>query len=290
MIKPEHLLVFAKVAEHKNITKAAEYLHRSQPAISGQLAQLQQAFSLPLYRRKGAGVVLTDLGHSLLPYAQRMVKLVNEVEDFRRQVERDEVVRLVIGASTTIASYAIPTMLTRFHQQHPQVEVSLVVGNTEKILSQLPTLDAALVEGRVKGIQNTGFYASTWRQDEIVVIMSEAHPFAEKKGGVSLEEVANEQVVWREKGSGTREVVEFAFKAAGIEIAPKLELPGTEAIKEAVRAGLGIGLVSKMVVQGLPTSVHWRPLVKDQAIMRPLSLLLPEHSSKLGWTRKFVHI
>jgi DNA-binding transcriptional LysR family regulator len=289
MIKPDHLLVFAKVAEFKNITRAAEYLCRSQPAISGQLNSLQQQFSLPLYQRQGGGVVLTELGQSLLPYAQRMAKTIRDVESFRLQQEEGGQVHLTLGATTTIANFAIPEMWAKFKRQYPHVKIEWIVGNTDKILDQLPHLDAALVEGRVKGILNSGFYPSIWRQDEIVVLMPVQHILAKQKEEITLQQVLSYSLVWREKGSGTREMIEYVLKSANIELAPEWEFHGTEAIKEAVRVGLGLGLVSKMAVQSLPKSLCWRTLAEKDSIHRPLSLVLPENSVKLEWIQKIMN-
>ncbi|WP_319380408.1 LysR substrate-binding domain-containing protein [Thiomicrorhabdus sp.] len=287
MIKASYLLTFAKVAELKNITLAAEALHRSQPAISGQLKALQEAFSSPLYERKGAGIELTELGKSLLPYAQRQAKLLIDAETFRMQMEYDQEITLKIGASTTIANYALPTLIARFHQDYPLIKVDVLVGNTQKVLNNLTTLDAAFVEGRIQGIKNTGYYPSTWKQDELIVIMPDHHPLA-KMTEITLQSISKYPLILREPGSGTKEMIELAFKRLDLEIRPVIELYSTESIKEAVRVGLGIALVSKLAVETLPPSICWRTLSNEQQIIRPLSLLLPELGHNTHWIRAFI--
>ncbi len=287
MIKASYLVTFAKVAELKNITLAAEALHRSQPAISGQLKALQAEFTQPLYHRKGAGVELSELGLALLPYAQRQAKLLIDVETFRHHIEYDQTVVLKIGASTTIANYAIPSLISRFQKAYPMIKVEMLVGNTQKILQNLPSLDAAFVEGRVKGIQNTGYYPTIWKQDELVVLMPESHPLTQC-AEIHLKDLTDYPIILREQGSGTREMTELAFKLSGIEIQPVIELYTTEAIKEAVRVGLGVALVSKLAVETLPPTVHWRHLTEDDKIIRPLSLLLPELGDHSHWIRTFI--
>jgi DNA-binding transcriptional LysR family regulator len=249
---------------------------------------LQQQFSSPLYQRQGAGVKLTSLGQNLLPYAQRMAKIIRDVEGFRLQQEEGGHIHLILGASTTIANYAVPELWTQFKKHYPQVEIEWVVGNTDKILSQLPNLDGALVEGRVKGILNSGFYPSIWRQDEIVVLMPSDHPLGQQAEEITLQQVLDYGLVWREKGSGTREMIEYALKSVNIDVTPVWEFNGTEAIKEAVRMGIGLGLVSKMAVASLPECLCWRALAQKEAIYRPLSLVLPENSIKLEWIRKLI--
>ncbi|GAB6069318.1 LysR family transcriptional regulator [Thiomicrorhabdus hydrogeniphila] len=288
MIKANYLLTFAKVAELKNITLAAEALHRSQPAVSGQLKSLQESFSEPLYERKGMGVELTELGLSLLPYAQRQTKLLIDAETFRSQIENDQVVTLKVGASTTIANYALPRLIAQFHKNYPMIKVDVLVGNTQKILNNITTLDAAFVEGPVRGIKNTGFYPVTWRQDELIVIMPQNHPLTGVKD-ITLKSLIEYPIILRESGSGTREMIELAFKQKlDFEIEPVIELYSTESIKESVRVGLGIALVSKLAIETLPPTIEWRDLAEQDCIIRPLSMLLPELGHNTHWIRAFV--
>ncbi|WP_178862124.1 LysR family transcriptional regulator [Thiomicrorhabdus cannonii] len=288
MIKPSHLLTFAKVAELKNISLAAEALHRSQPAISGQLKALQECFSQPLYERKGMGIELTELGESLLPYAQRQAKLLIDAETFRLQMEYDQVVTLNVGASTTLANYALPKLIARFHRDYPMIKVNVMVGNTQRILQNLTALDGAFVEGRVYGIKNTGYFPTVWKQDELIVIMPEHHPLAERDE-ITLSALYEYPLILREAGSGTREMIELAFKQRlDLEIQPVIELYSTESIKEAVRVGLGIALISKMAVETLPPSIRWRSLKEEERIIRPLSLLLPDLGHNTHWIRALI--
>ncbi|MBO1926488.1 LysR family transcriptional regulator [Thiomicrorhabdus sp. 6S2-11] len=287
MIKASYLQTFAKVAELNNITLAAEALHRSQPAISGQLKALQDAFSEPLYLRKGAGIELTELGKSLLPYAQRQAKLLIDAETFRMQMEQNQTIALKVGATATIANYALPTLIARCHQAYPMIKIDLLVGNTQKVLSQLNTLDAAFVEGRVQGIRNTGYSPSSWKQDELIVIMPKDHPLA-KQAEISLKSLIHYPLIMREQGSGTREIIELAFKHKGLNFEPIIELYSTESIKEAVRVGLGIALISKLAVDTLPSTIHWQALRPKEQIIRPLSLLLPELGANNHWIQKLI--
>ncbi|WP_051640790.1 LysR substrate-binding domain-containing protein [Thiomicrorhabdus sp. Milos-T2] len=288
MIKANYLLTFAKVAELKNISLAAEALHRSQPAVSGQLKSLQESFSEPLYVRKGTGVELTELGLSLLPYAQRQTKLLIDAETFRSQIENDNVVTLKIGASTTIANYSLPRLIAQFHKNYPMIKVDVLVGNTQKVLNNITTLDAAFVEGRVRGIKNTGYYSITWQQDELIVIMPQNHPLTGVEQ-ITLKSLIEYQIILREPGSGTREMIELAFKQKlDFEIDPVIELYSTESIKESVRVGLGIALVSKQAIETLPPTIEWRDLAEEDRIIRPLSLLLPELGHNTHWIRAFI--
>ncbi|WP_321325904.1 LysR family transcriptional regulator [Thiomicrorhabdus sp.] len=288
MIKANHLLTFAKVAELKNISLAAEALHRSQPAVSGQLKALQESFTEPLYERKGMGIELTELGKALLPYAQRQTKLLIDAETFRLQIEHDQVVTIKVGASTTIANYALPRLIAQFHKDYPMIKVDVLVGNTQKILNSLTSLDAAFVEGRVHGIKNTGYYPTAWKQDELIVIMPDNHPLAEVEE-ITLKSIYEYPLILREQGSGTREMIELAYKQRlDIEIKSVIELYSTESIKEAVRVGLGIALVSKMAIETLPPTIQWRSLTEDDRIIRQLSMLLPDLGHNTHWIRAFI--
>ncbi len=288
MIKANYLLTFAKVAELKSISHAAEALHRSQPAVSGQLKALQESFNQPLYQRKGMGIELTSLGEALLPYAQRQAKILIEAKTFCLQMEYNQVITLKVGASTTIANYALPALIARFRKEYPMIRIDVLVGNTQKILNNLRSLDAAFIEGRIHGIKNSGYFPTTWKQDELIVIMPKSHPLMDIEE-ITLELLYEYPLIMREQGSGTREMIELIFKQRlDLNLEPIIELYSTESIKEAVRVGLGIALVSKLAVKTLPPTILWRSLNEGSRMIRPLSMLLPDLGANTHWIRAFI--
>ncbi|HEY3596110.1 MAG TPA: LysR family transcriptional regulator, partial [Paraburkholderia sp.] len=247
---PDQLITFAVVAEHRNISRASVALHLSQPAVSGQLRQLQDEFGEPLYLRDGRGVRLTPAGEQLASYAARLRDTWHQAHAYRDALRGMERGTLRIGASTTPASYLLPYLIAEFQRRYPEVTLHTAGGNTSEIVGGLSSLDIALIEGAVREDLPPDTAVHPWRDDEIVAIMPRAHPLAAGArlhgGCVGLAELSEVPLVLREAGSGVRQLVERAFAHAGLPMRVVLEIAGVEGVKESVRAGMGIGFVSVM--------------------------------------------
>lgn len=242
---PDQLMTFCVVAEHGNISRAARALHLSQPAVSGQLQALAQSFGETLYRRHGRGIALTPAGQRLLIPAQQLRSAMQAALDERQANQTLASGSLVIGASTTPASYLLPEAVAQFKHAYPGIEVHMVAGNTAEIIGRLPELDIAIVEGELSTTTLTECHVLPWQNDEVVAIMPPHHGLA-KRQTIELNELATQSLVMREDGSGVRSLVIGAFAARGLSVTGFLELAGVEGIKQAVRAGLGVGFVSKL--------------------------------------------
>lgn len=238
-----HLRLFAAVVDHGGFTKAAAVLNLSQPAISKSLKELESDVGMPLMDRGGRSLRLTDAGRTLYARARELfgvervaVRELREMRGLKRGALR-------IAASTTIATYLLPAILGRFHLRHPRVRIQLASTNTRAVLRLLleARVDLALVEGPVSHPRVT---VHPWRDDELVVIVPPDHRLLRERR-VTVQDVAEEQFLVREPGSGTREVVETALARHGIRLGRTMRLGGTEAIKQAVAAGLGLAIVSR---------------------------------------------
>jgi DNA-binding transcriptional LysR family regulator len=275
---PEQLITFAAVAERLNISRAAEALHLSQPAVSGQLRQLQEEFGEPLYRREGRGVRLTPSGAQLAEYALKVRDSFRQAQAYRDALRGVARGTLRIGASTTIASYLLPYLIADFQRRYPDVEIQTVGGNTGDIVAALGALDIAMIEGPVGSDLPEGTGVRMWREDTVVAIVPRAHALAQRavEYGVSpaLADVANYPLVMREEGSGVRQVVEHSFEAAGVAMQVALNVAGVEGVKEAVRAGMGVGFVSAMSMRHedgalVQLSIEPHPLTRNFSILIP---------------------
>ena len=242
---PDQLITFSVVAEHANISQAARALHLSQPAVSGQLQALQQSFGEALYRRHGRGIALTSAGLRLLGPAQRVRAAMQEAVNERQATQTLAHGILRIGASTTPASYLLPEVVAHFKQAHPGIDVQMITGNTREIIDRLPELDIAMIEGELSEQTLNQCQVLPWQTDEVVAIMPPSHPLA-GRASVELTELATQSLVMREDGSGVRNLIIKAFAELGVSVSGYLELAGVEGIKQAVRAGLGVGFVSKL--------------------------------------------
>ncbi|WP_233830411.1 LysR family transcriptional regulator [Paraburkholderia sp. ZP32-5] len=286
---PDQLITFAAVAEHRNISRAAVALHLSQPAVSGQLRQLQDEFGEPLYQRDGRGVRLTPAGEQLASYASRLRDTWRQAHAYRDALRGLEQGTLRIGASTTPASYLLPYLIAEFHRRYPDVTVQAADGNTTEIVSALGSVDIAMVEGPPGDdlLPDTAVHA--WREDEIVAIMPSAHPLAQQAtdGRIGLTAFGAWPLVLREAGSGVRQTVERAFARAGVPMRVALEIAGVEGVKEAVRAGMGVGFVSAMSMRHENGALCLLSL-SPEPLTRRLSILVPHASAPSRVVERFV--
>jgi DNA-binding transcriptional LysR family regulator len=283
---PDQLLTFAYVADLGSISRAAELLHLSQPAVSGQLRLLQDWFGEPLYRRRGQGVALTPAGERVATHARQLRQVYQQTQTLREAWQGLETGSLRLGASTTPASYLLPGLVAAFHQRFPAVSLHLSDGNTSEIVERLPKLDLAFIEGEVPAVLPTDTAVHAWRQDEVVAITRVDHPLA-RQGSAHLQELVQFALVMREPGSGVRRLVEQAFADEGLAPAVGLELAGVEGVKQAVRAGLGIGFVSLMSMRhedGTLAVVRLLP----RPLTRTLSILVPHAQASSRAAERFL--
>lgn len=287
---PDQLITFAAVAELESISRAAEALHLSQPAVSGQLRLLQEDFGQPLYRREGRGIRLTATGEQLAGMARQLRQTFQRAQRLREAITGLQAGSLAIGASTTPASYLLPYVVAEFRRRHPCIDIMLRNGNTAQILAELSAFDFCVIEGDIPDELPADMAVLEWKRDDVVAIVRRDHPLAcsqppavrqgERAGHVDLGALSSHPLVMRETGSGVRHQVTQAFHSAGLAMDIALELAGVEGVKEAVRAGLGVGFVSAMAMQ------HDRSLValhvdRPHRIERHISILVP-HADALG--------
>jgi DNA-binding transcriptional LysR family regulator len=292
---PDQLITFAAVAEHRNISRAAVSLHLSQPAVSGQLRQLQEEFGEALYQRDGRGVRLTPTGEQLASYASRLRDTWQQAHAFRDALRGLERGTLRIGASTTPASYLLPYLIAEFHRQFPDVTLHTADGNTSEIVGSLATVDIAMVEGPVGADLPPDTVVHPWREDEIVAIMTRAHPLVMQctasagPRNVALDVLGAWPLVLRETGSGVRQMVERAFARAAVPMRVALEIAGVEGVKEAVRAGMGIGFVSAMSMRH-EDDVLCRFSLSPEPLTRRFSILMPRASVPSRVAERFLEL
>src|ERR1700734_1780149 len=236
------LVVFRAVAEQRSFRKAAEELYLTQPAVSLQIKALEEDLGAQLFDRSGAEVRLTAAGEVLLEQAGQSHELLDQAEHEIAAMGGEQAGRLTLGASTTIAQYVLPHLLGEFRVKHPRVHPTLMSGNTEHIVDAVKEQKIALgfIEGppRTRDVRTEPFL-----RDELLLIVPAAHEWAEQ-AIISASEIAAAPLLMRERGSGTRRIVEMALEQHGIKrksLQVVMELDSTEAIKSAVEAGGGGG-------------------------------------------------
>jgi DNA-binding transcriptional LysR family regulator len=271
------LQVFQAVAETGGITSGSERLHISQPAVSKHIHDLEEELGTTLFDRHPRGVSLTASGEVLLRHARRLHALEEDARDELASLRGVRSGRLAIGASTTIGSYVLPSVLERFHQAHPGIRISLVVANTRHIQQQLTdfALDIGLTEGFV---EPEAFHAEVFASDQLVPVASPA--FARKHEISDLVTLASAPCIMRESGSGTRAVIERAFSRNAMQPRTLMSLGSTEAIKRMAASGVGYAVISRLAVaEELADGRLVKLPVPELTIERPLHLIrLQGHS------------
>lgn len=243
-----HLKVFHAVAHSGNFSHAAQRLFLSQPAVSVQVRRLEQALGVPLVEVYGRQVHLTQAGVRLKEYADQILRMEKDAEEAMAEFQDPTRGSIRVGASTTPGTYLLPGMIAEFRHLHPGVQVALVIGNTRAITSKLLANDLDLgIVGEETPADN-GLILEPWVTDQMVIIAPPDHRLSRAQT-VSSEEVLAEPLILREPGSSTREVFVAHVRVRGLEAVPHLELSNTEAVKQAVAAGLGLAVVSLLTVQ-----------------------------------------
>jgi DNA-binding transcriptional LysR family regulator len=266
------LRVFNAISDELSITGAAKRLRISQPAVSKQLAELEQSIGSPLVDRLPRGIQLTAAGHLLAEHARAIFQREQTAEVELARLLGLERGHLAVGASTTIGSYLVPPVLGDFHALHPDVGVELESGNTQAIIRAL--LDGQLDLGLTEGLSAvSGLDHEVLTHDEMVLIAGSQHPAA-RRVRIQLSELEGLAFIHREQGSGTREVIESELDRLGVRLTPAMSLGSTEAVKNAVVHGLGVAMVSRLTVElELRTGLLVALEVEGVHIRRALSLL-----------------
>ena len=283
------LQVFSAVAKHLSFTRAAEALFMTQPAVTFQIRQLEEQHGVRLFERRHGSILLTSAGELMLDYAQKIIALSDEMDTRLAEITGEMRGPLLVGASTTIAEFLLPTILGEFNALYPQVRARLIVANSEKIESQVAeqTLDVGLIETHGK---LAGLASQVCCEDELQVICAPDYPLAQHKA-VSPKSLIDYEFISREPGSGTREITETYFRAHKLEpqnLKTQMELGSPEALKGVVATGLGFAILSRLAVEadvriGKLVAIPLKPALK-----RKLYLTYPEDRFRSRLTQTFI--
>lgn len=239
------LQVFESAARHLSFSRAAKELHLSQPGVSMQIKQLEQALGRPLFEQLGKKLFLTEVGRETQRVSQAIAQQLVDLEDTLNDLRGLKQGALTVGVVSTVSNFAI-RLISQFRAEHPEVRITLNVVNRETLLDQLANneVDLALMGQPPVGhdLESTPFM-----ENPLVVIAPFSHPLAKTKR-IPLDRIAEEDFVAREPGSGTRSATEAFFQSHGLTLRAAMEMNKNEAIKQAVEAGLGLGVVSRHTV------------------------------------------
>ena len=291
-MNPSQILTFALVGRFKSISRAAELLHIGQPAVSGQLKLLQDAVGEPLYVRDGHRIRLTPVGEGLLEHAEQLRQDMLQTEEYVQRLKTINSGILRIGSTVTIGSYYLPHYVVRMQTLYPGLEVYMKTGNTMEIVQCLSEVDVGFIEGAVDLDQLPGSYELLpWCEDEIVLVVHKDHELATKyEDGVPLDVFAQYQVLWRERGSGARTIIENALCRNGIEVPVNIQVTGVAGVKASVRAGLGIGFASAQALKEGDAELVGRRIDPPQGLRWQLNILAPKEKMRSRAVKAFLDL
>ncbi|MDH5545636.1 MAG: selenium metabolism-associated LysR family transcriptional regulator [Gammaproteobacteria bacterium] len=268
------LQVFHTVAKLLSFTKAAETLHMTQPAVTFQVRQLEEYFNTRLFDRTHNRISLTEAGKRVYEHAGKIFEQYAAMENAVRELTGEVSGVLIIGASTTIAEYMLPSLLGDFKHKYPDVNVRLKVSNTEGIVSMVENnvIDLGVVEAPV---QNKNLAVELCKKDQLVVIVPPKHPLA-GESRITPAQLLEHPYICREEGSGTREVILEYLHGIGInpnELDVIMELGSPEAIKGAVEANIGMTVLSRATLSKELSLGTLVAIKLDPPIERPFSFV-----------------
>jgi len=279
--------VFDAVARHLSFSRAAEELHLSQPAVSMQVRGIEVILGMRLTEQLGKKIFLTEAGREVLHASQAITARLDDLQHNLAQLQSIDTGRLNIAATSTVNAVAAD-ILARFRGRHPGVSIHLDVSNRAAVLDQLVgnRIDLAIMGQVPDGL---GLEATRFMDNPLVVIAPPDHPLARKKK-ITVRELAAESFLVREAGSGTRGAMERFFAARELEIRSSMEMSSNEAIKQAVQAGLGLGILSLQTlemelalkrlavlnVDGFPIMRHWYIVHRADKRLSPVAQAFKE--------------
>jgi DNA-binding transcriptional LysR family regulator len=274
------LKVFCTVAETKSFSRTSEIIHLTQPAVSLQIQALEEIYETKLFDRSSSSVTLTPAGEVLYKYAKEILALYASAEKVIGKLTGLVKGSITIGACSNIGNYLLPSVITNFKKTHPNIKIHLLVSNTKRVVEMLNSgyIDLGLVEGEaVKQKMNVKKLIS----DELLLIVSPNHPWAKKKE-VSISDLTKEPFIFREAGSGTRQMIERFLARHGItpqDMKISIVLGSTEAIKDAVENGLGVSIISRWAARKESKYGTLRMLnLKEEKMVRDFSLIFNKNS------------
>ncbi len=236
-----HLRSFHAVATHGSFTRAAEVLHISQPTLSGQVKELEERYGIKLFLRHGRHVELTDIGRSAYSITLHLFRHEEEVEQLFQSARALTTGELLVAADSP---YIVTPLLAQFQRLYPGIQISIRYGNSEQLMSWLESrlCDVAFLPNIPQS--DTRFISIPLAPDKLVVFVSQDHVWAERRS-VTMEEILEQRIILREKGSRTRSIFEEAVTEAGGRLRDVMEISGREGVREAVAAGFGVGIVAE---------------------------------------------
>jgi DNA-binding transcriptional LysR family regulator len=243
------LHIFCRVVECKSFSKAADIVHLSQPTVSSHIKDLEEHFGCQLIDRLAKEAAPTQAGRLLYSHARRLLALRDETEAAMARQQGKTSGSLAVGGSTIPGTYLLPRVIGRFKAEHPQVVLSLVIEDTQRIIT---SVREGVVELGVVGAETRERQVLQERlaADEMRLIVPGGHPWASRKN-IPLPLLLKEPYLVRERGSGTLASIQASLTRLGHsseELNIVAEMGSTEAIRQGIKGGIGVSILSTLAV------------------------------------------
>ena len=238
---------FVEVARAGSVSRAADTLFFTQPALTARLKKLEEELGASLFHRTPRGMRLTEAGEAFLPYAVRALESLADGRQLVNAFERGGAGRLTLGAAPALSTYVLPAILKRFAVGHPRVQVSVRTGHSEDVLDLV--LKEQVDLGLVRDLRHPDITSTPLYEDRLVLVCDPSHRFATRRA-IGMEELAREQLVQFERTSSYTELTNALFRDAGVRPEAVMELDNIEAAKKMVQEGFGVALLPLTAVAG----------------------------------------
>ncbi len=282
-ISIKKLQLFEATARLGKLTKAASELSLSQSAASQALKELEQSLGYPLFERTGRDLLITENGLKSLPKVRQISDLLESLK-LANLNTMSGVLRVV--ASATIATYLLPQLIAKFVKIYPDVTPEIHIGNTQMVIDYLDKGKASI--GLIEGpAVHRHLQITPWQVDTLQIFCSPKHSLA-KKATINLEQLQQHSWVLREHGSGTRAIFDAAIEQLGAQITLGIELTRQSAIKESVKAGLGLGCLSQLSIAEELNNGRLIALNSPLNLSRRFALVTNKNSYHNSLTQTFI--
>ncbi|USK68866.1 LysR family transcriptional regulator [Peribacillus asahii] len=264
--------VFVTVIEQKNFTRAAELLHISQPNVSLHIKNLENELGAKLIHRSPKQVSLTEAGVILYKHAKQILVHYEEAKHEIHDLQHIVTGKLRVGASFTIGEYILPKVLAKYAAQYPLVDIQTIISNTDDVIHgvRMNELDIGLIEGKA---DFQDLIIEPFMEDDMIIVAPKEHPLSQRSL-IEKELLQNQVWILREQGSGTRTYMDRLMHDLNLTIKRSFIFSSNQGVKEAVKAGLGIALLSRWAVNSeLETNLLHALYIKNHKVKRPFSVV-----------------
>jgi DNA-binding transcriptional LysR family regulator len=274
----DQLRILKAIATEGSFKRAADSLYISQPAVSLQVQNMERQLDVPLFDRGGRRAQLTEGGHLLLDYGEKILSLCEEACRTLEDLQNLQGGTLIVGASQTTGTYLLPRMIGLFRKHYPEVSVQLHVHSTRRTSWSVANgqIDLAIIGGSVPNELQDSLESVAYAEDELALILPTSHPLAQV-GTIQLDDLYKLQFIALDSQSTIRKVIDQVLSHCGLEtdrLKIEMELNSIEAIKNAVQAGLGAAVVSVSAIEKeLDMQLLHRAGVEGVVLKRTLSVI-----------------